>query len=403
MIAGYARPGFEAVEQAFAENFKRRHELGAACSVYHHGEKVVDLWGGVRNRATRDPWEEDTMTLVFSATKGMAALAMALLHSRGLLDYHERVATYWPEFAQNGKEAITVRQLFAHQAGLFTLDEPLTAELVHDFDRLAEVLARQKPAWEPGSRQGYHGITLGFYQGELLRRLDLEHRTLGQFFQDEVATPLGLDFYIRLPPDMPDARLAPLSRSPGRLLLSVFTMPISLAVAGLNPGSNLRRCLLGSELPEQEGGERVYARDLEIPSGGGVGTARALAHAYGICAARGEEIGLRDETLKLLMRPAIAPRAGFHDECLKVDIRFSLGFMKPAPHEGWHPSSFGHFGAGGAFAFADPANRIGYAYVTNQMGNRLVDPRENALRAAVYDSLRHRTPQPAGAPAPAFP
>src|SRR5262245_42646286 len=143
-------------------------------------------------------------------------MELAIAHPEGWLDYEERVATYWPEFAQNGKERITVRQLLAHQAGLFTLDEPVDRTVVADLDRLAVILARQTPAWEPGTRQAYHAITLGFYESELLRRIDPRHRSLGQFFQDEIATPLGLDVYIRLPEEIPNSRLALIER-PSRL------------------------------------------------------------------------------------------------------------------------------------------------------------------------------------------
>jgi CubicO group peptidase (beta-lactamase class C family) len=209
-IHGFVSSGYEAVREAFAENFTRRREVGAACCVYHKGEKVVDLWGGVRNKTTGEAWEEDTMALVYSATKGLSAMTLAIAHSRGWLDYDELVCKYWPEFAQNGKEKITVRQLLAHQAGLFALDVPVDRSVVADLDRLAFVLACQKPAWEPGTRQAYHAVSLGFYEGELLRRTDPQHRSLGQFFQDEVATPLGLEFYIRLPDSIPDSRLAPL-------------------------------------------------------------------------------------------------------------------------------------------------------------------------------------------------
>jgi CubicO group peptidase (beta-lactamase class C family) len=145
------------------------------------------------------------MVLVHSATKGLSAMTLAVAHSRGWLDYEERVAAYWPEFAQQGKEAITVRQLLAHQAGLFALDEPVDRGLVLDPDRLATVLARQKPVWPPGTRQAYHAITLGFYEGELIRRIDPWHRSLGQFFQNEIATPLDLDVYIRLPESIDDS------------------------------------------------------------------------------------------------------------------------------------------------------------------------------------------------------
>ena len=209
-IKGFVSSGYEAVREAFAENFSRRRDLGAACCVYHKGEKVVDLWGGIRNKETGEPWEEDTMVLVYSATKGLAATTLAIAHSRGWLDYEERVCTYWPEFAQNGKDNITVRQLLAHQAGLFAFDEPVDRSVVADLDRLAGVMERQKPAWEPGARQAYHAISLGFYEGELLRRIDPQHRSLGQFFKDEIAEPLGLDFYIRLPESIPNSRLAPL-------------------------------------------------------------------------------------------------------------------------------------------------------------------------------------------------
>src|SRR6185295_16810799 len=163
-IQGSVSAGFEPVRDAFVENFSRRKELGAACCIYRHGEKVVDLWGGIRDKATGEPWEKDTMVLVHSTTKGLAAMTLALAHSRGWLDYEERVCVYWPEFAQRGKETITVRQLLAHHAGLFALGEPVDLSVVADLDRLAVVLARQKPAWEPGTRQAYHALTLGFYE-----------------------------------------------------------------------------------------------------------------------------------------------------------------------------------------------------------------------------------------------
>ncbi|HEY0720701.1 MAG TPA: serine hydrolase domain-containing protein, partial [Gammaproteobacteria bacterium] len=183
-IEGHVSPGFEAVREVFAENFTQRDELGGACCVYYRGEKVVDLWGGVRNKASDEPWQEDTMVLVYSTTKGLAAMTLALAHSRGWLDYEERVCSYWPEFTQNGKELITVRQLLAHQAGLFALTEPVDKRTVADLDRLAVILAHQKPAWPPGTRQAYHAITLGYYESELLRRIDPQRRSLGQFFQD---------------------------------------------------------------------------------------------------------------------------------------------------------------------------------------------------------------------------
>ena len=393
-VHGQVSPGLEAVRAAFADNFDRRHELGGACCVYWHGEKVVDLWGGIRNASTNEPWERDTMVIVHSSTKGLAAMTPALAHSRGWLDYDEPVCRYWPEFAQQDKERITVRQLLAHQAGLFALDVPVDRSLLTDLDRLATVLARQKPAWEPGTRQGYHGITLGFYESELLRRIDPRHRSLGTFFQDEIATPLGLDVYLRLPESIPNSRLATLAR-PGMVEMCRGFGPRFMMQA-MNPRSRINRTLRGSELPIDS--EFVYARNLEVPSGGGVGTARAIAQAYGVFATGGRELGLQRATLELLAAPATPPAHGFVDVCLGAEVQFSLGFMKPTAvwPFGSSGASFGSPGAGGSLGFADPQAGIGYAYVTSRMGTTLTgDPRDVALRDALYASLRIRTPGPA--------
>jgi len=388
-VRGHVSCGFEAVREAFDDNFARRDELGGACCGYYQGEKVVDLWGGIRNRRTGEPWEQDTMVIVHSATKGFAAMTLALAHSRGWLDYEERVSAYWPEFAQQGKERITVRQLLAHQAGLFAFDEPVNRTIVADLDRLAIVLARQKPAWEPGTRQAYHALTLGFYEGELLRRVDPRHRSLGQFFQDEIASPLGLDLYIKIPEAIPNARLATIA--PPGPLQRLFGFPLRFTLEAMNPHSNIYRALVinpGAAVCLDE--ERIYARNLEVPSGGAVGTARAIAHAYSVFATGGHELGLRNETLDLLAAPAIPPTHGFHDECLKGEVEFSLGFMKP--NSAWSFGSaraFGSPGAGGALGFADPGAGVGYAYVTSQMGTTLTgDPRDVALRNALSSALR---------------
>src|SRR5262245_53042790 len=305
---GHVHQGFELVREAFDENFARRRELGGACSAFLHGEKVVDLWGGVRNKQTGDPWQRDTMVIIYSATKGLAAMTLAIAHSRGWLDYEEPVCTYWPEFAQQGKERITVRQLLAHRAGLYALDVPIDRGLLANLDRLAIVLARQTPAWEPGTRQAYHAITLGFYESELLRRIDPQHRSVGQFFQDEIATPLGLDVYIRLPEEIPNSRLATIA--PPRRIDMLLGFPLRLTIDAMNRRSNIVRALRGSEFPHDE--QRVYRRNFEMPSGGAVGTARAIARAYSVFATGGRELGLRKETLDLLAAPAIPPTRGFY-------------------------------------------------------------------------------------------
>ena len=387
-VEGLVSPGFESVRDAFADNFASRHELGGACAVYRYGEKVVDLWGGVRDKQTGKPWEQNTMVVVHSATKGLAAMTMAMLNSRGRLDYDERVATYWPEFAQNGKETITVRQLLAHQAGLFAFDEPVDHAVIADLDRLAVVLARQTPAWRPGSRQAYHALTLGFYEGELMRRLDPARRSLGRFFHDEIAMPLGIDVYLRLPYTIPNSRLATIA--PPGFLQMLRGFPPRLALDTLNHRSNIYRALVSNPgAGVYMDPLHIYARELEVPSGNAVGTARGIAHAYGVFAKNGHELGLTQSTLDQLAAPAIPSQHGFRDQCLHADVPFSLGFMKPSaalPFGG--PRAFGSPGAGGAMGFADPDAGIGYAYVTSQMGTHIAgDPRDLALRDAVYAAL----------------
>jgi CubicO group peptidase (beta-lactamase class C family) len=324
------------------------------------------------------------MVVVHSASKGLAAMTLALAHSRGWLDYDERVSRYWPEFGQAGKEQITVRQLLAHQAGLFAFDEHVDREVLADPDRLAGVMARQRPASRPGERQAYHAISLGFYQSELLRRIDPAHRTLGRFFAEEIAAPLGIDFYLRLPDSVPNERLAPLQ--PINRWRVFREMPWRIVLDSLNPRSVLFRSLIsnpgtGFYLDR----DRVYARELEAPSGLGVGTAHAIAKAYGVFASGGRELGLRSETLAALAAPAIPSQHGFYDECLRATVRFSLGFMQPNETIDFaHAGAFGAPGAGGAMGYADPAAGIGYGYVTNRMGTRLQgDPRDLALRAAL--------------------
>jgi CubicO group peptidase (beta-lactamase class C family) len=385
-VEGTVAEGFEPVRAAFAGNFTDRGEVGGACCVYRFGEKVVDLWGGVRDPRIGDPWRADTMAIVHSTTKGLAAMVVALAHSRAWLDYDELVGTYWPEFAQHGKEHITVRQLLSHQAGLFAFDEKVDRAVVADLDRLAEIIASQRPIWEPGERQAYHAISLGFYEGELIRRVDPMHRTLGRVFHEEIATPLGLDFHIGTPADIPVERIAPLDPPP--LWTRLTGMPLRLTLAAMNPRSVLHRSLVsnpgtGFYLDPK----LIVVRDLEVPSGGGIGSARAIARAYGAFADGGRELGLRAETIDALMEPATPSRHGFHDECLRSDARFSLGFMQPSESITFgHPGAFGAPGAGGSMGYADPSVGIGYGYVTNRMGTAISgDPRDLSLRAALHD------------------
>lgn len=382
---GYVAPGFEEVRDEFERNFARRGEIGAAVAAYWRGEKIVDLWGGRRAPGGTEPWNEDTLVVVMSTTKGLSAMTLAVASSRGWLDYDAPIARYWPEFAQNGKEAVTVRQLLAHEAGLVLMDEKLTIDRLRDLDDLARLLARQKPAWPPGTRHGYHTMSIGLYMQEIIRHVDPARRTLGRFFHDEIAAPLGLAFYIGLPRDIPDQRLARMKTlSTARALLALPRTPPVLIRKMLQPGSLLRRSMLLSNIDWNDRSNL----ELEIPAGNGVGTARAIARAYSAFAEGGAELGITPETMAQLTAPA--PAALAKDEVLGVPSYYSLGYVRPVPGYtfGSSPRAFGTPGAGGSFGFADPDAHLGYAYVMNKMDFYLTDdPREKALRDAIYRAL----------------
>jgi CubicO group peptidase (beta-lactamase class C family) len=389
-ISGVVAPGFEPVRDAFVSNFVERGELGGAVCAVVSGEVVVDLWGGVRGQASGAPWRADTMTLVHSTSKGLSAMVLALLHSRGLLDHDERVATYWPEFARAGKQDITVRQLLAHQAGLFAFDERVDAEVVADLDRLARVMEGQRPIWPPGERQAYHAITLGFYENELVRRIDPAHRTIGRVLHEDIATPLGVgaEVYIGTPSSVPDDRLAALV--PPRLWTRLTSMPPTLMISAIWPRSVLHRSLVSNPgTGFYVDPDHVIVRELEVPSGGAVATARAIATTYGAFAAAGGPLDLRPGTIDALAAPAAPARRGFHDACFRGPAKFSLGFMKPSETIDFgSESAFGAPGAGGSMGYADPAVRLGYGYVTNTMGVKLEgDPRDLALRHALLEVI----------------
>jgi CubicO group peptidase (beta-lactamase class C family) len=393
LVHGEVAQGFEEVERKFKENFARRRELGAACAVYHKGEKVVDLWGGYRDFESRAPWEEDTLVLVYSTTKGVAAMTLAVAHSRGLLDYDEKVAAYWPEFAQEGKEDITVRQLLAHQAGVCVVDQPLDLDILRDHEALAEILARQKTLWEAGAKHGYHHFCLGLYQSEIMRRVDPQHRSLGRFFQEEIAEPLGLEFYIGLPREVPDSRLAIVeSTRPIDLLLHLNEVPVWFTLAFLLPRTITARTM--SNPPILRGKATDFNRRdtlaIEMPSANGIGQVRSIAKLYGEFATGGKELDLKQETLDELSAPAVHPTSGLHDSVLLADTAYSLGFRRPAPdfEFGSNGRSYGVGGIGGSLGFADPDAQIGYAYAMTRPGFRIFDdPRAKALREALYRCL----------------
>ncbi|MDI1451089.1 serine hydrolase domain-containing protein [Polyangium sp. 6x1] len=369
----------------FERNFAERGEIGAAVSAYWRGKKVVDLWGGRRTWDGDAPWEEDTMVVVYSTTKGISAMTLAVANARGLVDYDAPIARYWPEFAQHGKEGITVRQLLGHEAGLVRLDEEMSIHRLHDLDGMARVLARQKPAWAPGTRHGYHAMTLGLYMQELIRRVDPAHRTLGRFFREEVAAPLGLDLFIGLSPEIPTRRLAttmPLSL--GRALRALPTVPRPLLVRMLWPWSLMHKSMVFNDVDWND----RRCLEVEAPAGNGVGTARAIARLYSVFAEGGAELGVGRETMANITAEPTLHRA--KDVVLGVPSSYSLGFLRPGPDAifGSSPRAFGAPGAGGSFGFADPDARLGYAYVMNKTDFYLFDdPREKALRDAMYRAI----------------
>ena len=365
------------------------------------GETVVDLWGGVANPETGRAWERDTVCVVWSSTKGAVALCAHMLVSRGLLDLDAPVVDYWPEFAKHDKDTISVRQLLSHQAGLAALSDPLPDGGLTDWELVVDLLAKQEPLWEPGTRNGYHALTFGHLVGELVRRID--GRSIGTFFADEVAKPLELDFWIGLPEEI-EPRVAPIiaaempadpSQLP-RFYQQALTDSTSIpGLVLLNSG--------GLMFPGAINTRAVHA--AEIPAANGVANARALAGMYRPLALGGVVDGFRllDEgTLAEASRVAVATS---RDAVLDAPTRFGLGFMKPVDNltQGIENSvilsedAFGHTGAGGSVGIADPRVRMSFGYAMNKQGGGLgMNDRGQALADAVYRALGYRQPDGGG-------
>ena len=396
LIRGDVEEGYGPVADAFRRNFAERGEIGAACTVFRGGRKVVDLWGGYRDGVRRLPWHEDTVVLMYSTTKGMSALTLALAHSRGLLDHDRPVAAYWPEFAWRGKQDITVRQLLAHQAGLPVADIPLTIADLADPDVVAAAIALQRPLWTPGTRHGYHAITLGWYESELLRRVDPAGRTLGHFFAEEVAAPLSIDFFIGVPDGFgPERRAAVHGRRSLTMLLHLREYAPRTLLTMLKPGSLARRSVSNPrELMVDTALNTPELLRVEIPAGNGVGEPRAVAAAYD--AALSGRLGLTAATRQALAQPPRMPSGGPVDMVLQTPTRFSLGFVRPTsdvPFGSAANAAFGAPGNGGSFGLADPDTGIGYCYAPNRLGFGLLDEREIAIRDALYREVLGERPQ----------
>ena len=385
-IQGDCDPRFSRVRELFAEQLETR-ELGASVALTLEGRAVIDLWGGFCDEERTRPWQRDTLVNVWSVTKGMTALCALRLIERGELELDAPVARTWPEFAKCGKEHIPVRQLLNHRAGLAAVRKPLAAETLFDWDAMCTALAEQEPWWEPGTAHGYHATTFGWLVGEVVRRVS--GKSLGTFFREEVAGPLGLDFHIGLDA-VHDRRVAPLTSvtqpeagEVRRIGEAILVDPQGLVVKALaNPPTALLPGTTNS---------RAW-RAAELPALNGHGHARALARVYGALACGGELDGrhvLAPETIAA----ARSEESFGPDLVLQVPTRIGLGFMLSQPDQtdgrfGPNPGTFGHPGAGGALGCADPEAHLGFGYAMNGMGqNILTDPRTQQLLDAVYASL----------------
>lgn len=393
-ITGLVEPGFEAVRDAFAVNFEKGWERGAAFCVHVEGRKVVDLWGGFFDDAATRPYGPDALQLVFSTTKGATAVCANLLAQRGLLDFDAPVSTYWPEFAQAGKESIPVRSLLCHQAGLPAVDRRLTAEEVQAWTPIAEALAEQTPFWEPGTAHGYHAVSYGYLVGEVVRRIT--GRSLGTFFADEVAEPLGLEFFIGLPEQYED-RVSPLvganfggvGGSGGGASDRSAPAPSGFAATLV-----ARALDLGGAIRDRDWMNQQAWHAAEMPAGNGITNATSLSRMY--AALIGPVEGGPSESL---LTPAQLERARtpltsgadqvFASVGFTLEQKIGLGFWRSSPvtlfgGEG----SFGHGGAGGSYGFADPENSLGVGYVMNKMHMAFTgDSRSHGLIRAVYDAI----------------
>ncbi|MET7296547.1 serine hydrolase domain-containing protein [Streptomyces griseoloalbus] len=382
-VHGTVAEGFEPVRAAFARNFDTLGDRGAAVAVYRHGRRVVDLWAGAKDVDGTEPWRRDTAQVVRSATKGVAAAVLLLLHQRGELDLQAPVGHYWPEFKAHGKDGLLVRHVLNHRAGLPVLDHPLTLPEAADPRRAAAALAAQAPVWEPGTDHGYHALTYGWLLDELVRRVS--GRGSGEWIASEIAAPLGLDLWVGLPDTQAHrvGKVGPIEGpEPSGVLRARPKRSVTDAYA--DPSSLTRRAFAAiSPFPDQN--DPAF-RAAALPAANGVATADGLARFY--AALIGPVDGIR------LLEPATVERARAEesagpDRVLVVATRFGLGYMLHGSASPFlAPGSFGHPGRGGSLGFADPESGIAFGYVTNGFRKTVTaDPRAQALVRAVRQSL----------------
>jgi CubicO group peptidase (beta-lactamase class C family) len=371
-IHGYCDPRFSGVRDAFARNFADGLELGATCAATIEGEYVIDLWAGYADGARMTPWEQHTITNVYSTTKVMTALCALLLIDRGRLDPDAPVAEYWPEFAQGGKDKILVRWLLSHSAGLSGFSEPLPGEALFDWNLITGILARQEPWWEPGTRPGYHMVTFGYLVGELVRRIS--GKTLGAFFRDEVALPLEADFHIGLPEEH-DARVA-----------EMISSPVPASLLSIDPQSIAGRTMFNPPLVPAYS-DRAW-RAAEIPSSNGHGNARSAAKVGSLLACGGTLGGLRILSEGTIER-ALEEQYNDIDLVLCHPIRWGLGFgLANAWRPYLGPRAFYWGGFGGSWLEMDPDSRTCFSYVMNRLeADSEADQRMLGLRSAFFSAL----------------
>lgn len=389
-FGGSVAAGWESVETAFRANFEQGEEVGASVAVYHRGTKVIDLWGGSFDRDDPRPYDDQSLQLVFSTTKGITAIAVGICVQRGLLDYAGQVATYWPEFAARGKGDATVAQLLSHQLGLFSVRGEIALEDALDWSTITARLADTAPEWPIGSTHGYHALTYGWLAGELVRRVDPAHRSIGAFVAEEIAGPLGLELFIGLPESL-ELRVSPLQGAP---LGAEAQDPAIKALMEqfMGPNTNGGRAL---SLNGAFAGDGLFNRRevhaAEIPAANGITNARSLAKMYASTIAPIDGVQLLNDAVRNVARVTVTPD-GEADACLLMPTTFGMGFMTHGgftPYAG--PGSYGHPGAGGSVAFAQPERELGFAYVMNQMAQNLANDTRSArlveATAAVIDGL----------------
>ena len=389
-VDGLVEPGFEAVRDAFVRNFDEHGEVGAGFSLHVEGRKVVDIWGGVADQDSGRAYDEDTLQLVFSTTKGATAHCLNLLVQRGLVDVDQPVATYWPEFAQAGKESVPVRWLMCHKAGLPTVDKRLSQEEVLAWDPIIEALEVQEPFWEPGTQHGYHAVTFGHLLGEVIRRVD--GRSLGQFFAEEIAAPLGLEFWIGLP-ESEEPRVSPMI---GNLTPSADEIPSEMRALFeqfMGPESLLGRALSLNGAFETGSFNTRPVHAAELGAANGITNARSLSRMYAGMIGPLEGADAAPLFTPERLDAVREKQTSGNDACLTVETVFGLGYMLSSPFSPYGgPGSFGHAGAGGSVGFGDPENGIAVGYVMNKMMMNLSgDPRTRGLIKAAYDAIGAKT------------